>query len=178
MILEGERELYASLEKHEKAATQAAMEGLKNAGLNIIADAKEYLRGNHSVVTGQLRASGRVQKAQDDKQAFDAGFFSKNSNGHAFFVEYGRRSGKMPPVDYLMEWLRKKSSAFKSASVLFRKGGAGLDLDKALRAQAYALAKVIAKRGTRPHPFFAPAIQKNEQAIADAIAQEVQKEIR
>ena len=39
MTLEGYKELYVNLDKHEKAATKAAMEGLKRAGKNIITDA-------------------------------------------------------------------------------------------------------------------------------------------
>ena len=179
MTLEGYKELYVNLDKHEKAVTKAAMEGLKQAGLNIIADAKENLRGNHSVVTGQLRASGKVQKVEGEKQSIDVGFFSKgNDTGYAYFVEYGRRAGKMPPVDYIMEWLRKKSSAFRSASRWAKKFKiSSVDMDKMLRSNAFALAKTIAKKGTRPHPFFAPAVEKNESAIENAIANEILKEI-
>ena len=183
MTLEGKRELFVNFDNHEKAATKAAMDALKAAGMNILADAKENLTGNHSVVTGQLRASGRVQKAQDKKQALDVGFFGKDTaGGYAYFVEYGRRAGKMPPVDYLVEWLRKKNSvsrnykgvttAFASALVF-----AGEKAEQLLRSTAFALAKSIAKKGTRPHPFFSPAVKKNEQAVADAIAQSVKETI-
>jgi hypothetical protein len=47
-----------------------------------------------------------------------------------------------------------------------------------LNALAAMIAKSIHKRGTQPHPFFKPAVEKNEQAVADAIAKEVNKEIQ
>ena len=179
MTLEGYKELYVNLDKHEKAATKAAMEGLKRAGLNIIADAKENLRGNHSVVTGQLRASGKVQKVEGEKQSLDVGFFVNGKDtGYAYFVEYGRRAGKMPPVDYIMEWLRKKSSAFRSPSRWAKKFKiSSVDMDKMLRSIVFALAKTIAKKGTKPHPFFAPAVEKNRQAIENVVANEVKQEL-
>lgn len=170
MQLEGQRELFVNLEKNERATTRAAMEGLKNAGLNIIADAKDNLKGNHSVVTGKLRASGNVQRAEDDKQGLDVGFFAKDSQGgYAFFVEYGRRATKTrvagnPTLKQAIEqWLRKKF---------------GLPLGKELQQRAFFIARAIHKRGTKPHPFFQPAVEKNEQAVADAIAQEINKEIQ
>lgn len=185
MTLEGYKELYVNLDKHEKAATKAAMEGLKRAGMNIIADAKENLRGNHSVVTGQLRASGKVQKVEGEKQSLDVGFFAKGKDtGYAYFVEYGRRAGKMPPVDMLMEWMRKrtsKSSALKSALAHIEgrrvRRESAYTKDYLLRSAAWALAKWIAKHGTRPHPFFTPAVEKNEASVENVVANEVNKEL-
>ena len=179
MTLEGYKELYVNLDKNEKAVTKAAMDGLKRAGMNIIADAKENLRGNHSVVTGQLRSSGKVQAVEGEKQTIDVGFFAKGKDtGYAYFVEYGRRAGKMPPVDYIMEWVRKKSSAFRSASRWAKKFKvSSVDMDKMLRSNAFALAKTIAKKGTRPHPFFAPAVDKNRADIERAISNSVKEEL-
>ena len=183
MTLEGYKELYVAFDKHEKAATKAAMEGLKRAGMNIIADAKENLRGNHSVVTGQLRASGKVQRVEGEKESLDVGFFAKGKDtGYAYFVEYGRRAGKMPPVEMLMEWMRKrtsKSGALKSALAHIEgrrvRRESAYTKDYLLRSAAWGLAKWIAKHGTRPHPFFAPAVEKNKASIEDAISESVKE---
>lgn len=185
MTLEGYKELYVNLDKHEKAITKAAMEGLKRAGMNIIADAKENLRSNGSVVTGQLRASGKVQKVEGDKHSLDVGFFAKGKDtGYAYFVEYGRRAGNMPPVDMLMEWMRKrtsKSRALKSALAHIEgrrvRRETAYTKDYLLRSAAWGLAKWIAKNGTRPHPFFAPAVEKNKASVENVIANEVKQEI-
>lgn len=185
MQLEGQRELFVNLEKNERATTRAAMEGLKNAGLNIIADAKDNLKGNHSVVTGKLRASGKVQRAEDDKQGLDVGFFSKDSQGgYAFFVEYGRRAtktrvaGNPTLFQAIKQWLKKKGATAKGSALRSAAVFEGKKVDAMLNALAAMIAKSIHKRGTQPHPFFKPAVDKNEQAVADAIAQEVNKEIQ
>ena len=126
-----------------------------------------------------------MQAVEGDEDAIDAGFFSENQ-GYAAYVEYGRRSGKMPPVEMLMEWLRKRTSrsrALKSA-VAHMEGrrtrrATSYTKDDLLRSAAWGLAKWIARKGTRPHPFFAPAVEKNkkeiEKAIKEAIANDINK---
>ena len=160
--VEGERELFLNMQCVMGTNLSAARQGIRAGALNIINDAKQNLRGNHSVVTGQLRASGRVQAVQGDEDAVDAGFFSNDTQGgYAYFVEYGRRSGKMPPVDYIIQWFRKKF---------------GMN-DKEAKARGWASARAIARKGTRPHPFFAPAVEKNKKAVEDAIKEAIAKDI-
>lgn len=184
--IEGEKELYANMQKSLVSLTEAGRKGLRQAGMNIIADAKNNLRNNGSVASGMLRASGKVQSVEGDKDSIDVGFFSKDSKGgYAYFVEYGRRSGKMPPVDMLMEWLRKKSSNRRSKSALesavaFANSGKvkkAKTVNDLLRSAAWGLAKKIAKEGTRPHPFFAPAVEKNKADIENAISNSVKEEL-
>ena len=160
--VEGEKELYMNMQRIMGANISAARESLAEAGMLIVNDAKNNLRSNHSVVTGQLRASGRAQAVEGDPDAVDVGFFSDNTQGgYAAYVEYGRRSGKMPPVDYLIQWVRKK-----------------LRLpDKEARARGWAMARSIARKGTRPHPFFTPAVEKNKKAVTDAIQEAIRKDI-
>lgn len=160
--VDGERELYLNMQRTMDGNIAAARQGLRKGAMEIINDAKQNLRGNSSVVTGQLRASGRVQAVDGDEDAVDAGFFSQGTQGgYAYFVEHGRRSGKMPPVDYIIQWFHKKF---------------GLR-DKEARARGWATARAIARKGTRPHPFFAPAVEKNEKAITDAIKEAIAKDI-
>lgn len=158
--LEGERELFLNMQRVIDSNLKAARKGIREGAMVIINDAKVNLRDNHSVVTGQLRASGKVQAVQDDPDAVDAGFFG-NGKGYAAFVEFGRRSGKMPPVDVIIQWFRKKF---------------GLD-EKAATARGWASARAIARKGTKPHPFFAPAIEKNQKAIAQEIKKAIQNDI-
>lgn len=160
--VDGERELYLNMQKTLDRSLRAGMKGLESAALNIIADAKENLRGNESVVTGQLRASGRVQRAQDDSQALDAGFFGQGSSGYAVFVEYGRRAGKFPPLDYIVQWVRKK-----------------LRLpDREARSVGFLIARKIAKKGTKPHPFLGPAVEKNREKVNEAITMAIKDAIK
>lgn len=161
--LEGERELFVNMQKKIGGLGKAGRQALQEGGMIIVNDAKFNLRNNGSVVTGMLRASGKVQKVQGDEDAVDAGFFSQQTTGgYAFFVEYGRRAGKMPPPDMLIQWCRKK-----------------LRLpEKLANLRGWAMAKLIAKKGTRPHPFFGPAVEKNKKAVVDAIAEAINKETK
>ena len=184
--IEGERELFVAMERRFDGCGTAARRGLRKAALQIVNDAKANLRSNGSVVTGMLRASGKVQAVEGDADAVDAGFFGKDSkSGYAAAVEYGRRKGKMPPVEMLMEWLRKRTSrskALKSAVAHMegrrRTRKEAYTKDTLLRSAAWALAKHIAKKGTTPHPFFGPAVEKNRNAVRECIAEEVAKETK
>ena len=139
------------------------MEGLQKAGLEVIADAQRNLRANSSVVTGLLRQSGKVQKVDD--LTIDVGFFdSRNKqSGYAHFVEYGRRAGRMPPPDELAQWAYKKYQ---------------LRDRKLARQVGWAMAVEIARKGTQPHPFFVPAIEKNKSKIVSAIRDAVNVKTR
>lgn len=160
--VEGERELQMKMQRFMTANLTSARQSLAEAGMLIINDAKDNLRQNKSIATGQLRASGRAQAVEGDPDAVDVGFFSDNTQGgYAAYVEYGRKSGKMPPVDYLIQWVRKK-----------------LRLpEKEARARGWAMARSIARKGTQPHPFFTPAVEKNKKAVTDAIQEAIRKDI-
>lgn len=184
--VDGERELFLNMEKQTRGTLQAAMQGLRKGGLAIVADAKANLKDNGSVVTGQLRASGKVQAVEGSPDEIDAGFFSQGSEkGYAAAVEYGRRAGKMPPVDMLMEWMRKRTSKSKAlqSAIIHMEGRrvrreTAYTKDDLLRSAAWGLAKWIAKKGTKPHPFFAPAVEKNKKQVNDAITMAIQQEIK
>lgn len=186
ITLEGERELFLKMEYRLEGCEKAGRRGLRKGALKIVNDAKGKLKTNGSVVTGMLRASGKVQAVEGDPDAVDAGFFSQDTKGgYAYFVEYGRRAGKMPPVEMLMEWLRKrtsKSKALRSAVNILegrrKRREAAYTKDDLLRSAAWGLARHIAKKGTRPHPFFGPAVEENKNAVNEFIAEEVEKETK
>lgn len=151
--IEGMRELEANLGHVSRRIYGAAREGLTKAAMNMVADAQENLRTNGTNNTGLLSNTGKVEEVRDG-DAIDAGFIAKGKRGYAEYVEYGRRAGKMPPVKNLEEWAYKKLRVDRKAS-----SGVG-----------YLIARKIAKKGTRPQPFFGPAVEKNRQAVSDAIA--------
>lgn len=151
--IEGMRELEANLGHMSRRIYGAAREGLAKAAMNMVADAQENLRSNGTNNTGLLSNTGKVEEVRDG-DAIDAGFIAKGRRGYAEYVEYGRRAGKMPPVKNLEEWAYKKLRVDRKAS----------------RDVGYLIARKIAKKGTRPQPFFGPAVEKNRQAVSDAIA--------
>ena len=156
--IEGIEQVNAALQRLGPEVLRAADRGLKAAGMNIIADAKENLRANHTNATGRLSQSGRVQKAADGGSGYDVGFMSDKA--YAGAVEYGRRAGRMPPPDEMGQW------AYQKLRIRDR---------KLARAAGWGLAKHIAKHGTQPHPFFKPAVDKNQPRIAAAVRDAVQQ---
>ena len=153
IYVEGLDELLRKMDRLPAEVQRECFKAMQTASLDIIADAKTNLRFNGSVVTGNLRASGKVQKVDD--KTLDVGFFSSDSDkGYASYVEYGRKPGKMPPPDILEAWAYKK----------FRLS------HKEARSAAWALARSIAKKGTKARPFFEPAVESGWRKMIDKIA--------
>ena len=153
IYVEGLDELLRKMDRLPAEVQRECFKAMQSASLDIIADAKSNLRVNGSVVTGNLRASGKVQKVDD--KTLDVGFFSLDSDkGYASYVEYGRKPGKMPPPNILEAWAYKK----------FRLS------HKEARSMAWALARSIAKKGTKARPFFEPAVESGWRKMIDKIA--------
>ncbi len=152
LTITGIPELNAALSKLGPAVMAAADRGLKAAGMHIIADAQDTLKRENINTTGLLSQSGKVEKATDG-DGYDVGFMSGEKN-YASAVEYGRRPGRIPPPDVMAAY------AYKKFHIQDR---------KAARAIGWGLAFHIGKHGTRPHPFFGPAVQKNERRVVSAI---------
>lgn len=154
IYVEGLDELLRKMDNLPAEVQRECLKAMQSASLDIIADAKGNLRVNGSVVTGNLRASGKVQKVDD--KTLDVGFFSSDARdkGYASYVEHGRKPGKMPPTDILEAWAYKK----------FRLS------HKEARSKAWALARSISKKGTKAHPFFEPAVESGWCKMIDKIA--------
>jgi HK97 gp10 family phage protein len=163
--VEGEKELYVNMQRSMEGSLKAAREGLQNAGLKIVADATRNIRKNKSWTSGTLGNSGKVQKVEGDEDAIDAGFFSDKGEGYAAYVEYGTPGGGKRTIKSMIpritQWLRKK-------------GKYGADG----KSMAFFISRKIVKQGTKPHPFFMPAVEKNKQAVEQAIAEGVRKSIK
>lgn len=154
IYVEGLDELLRKMDRLPADVQRECFKAMQTASLDIIADAKGNLRVNGSVVTGNLRASGKVQKVDD--KTLDVGFFSSDARdkGYASYVEHGRKPGKMPPPDILEAWAYKK----------FRLS------HKDARSMAWAMARSIAKKGTKARPYFEPAVESGWRKMIDKIA--------
>lgn len=158
--VEGLNELMRAIDQSGKYTKEAVLRGLHAAGLAIEAEAKMNLKHNGSVVTGALRDSGHTQKTKD---GIDVGFFDSTgrNSGYAWFVEFGRRAGKFPPLDEIQQWVYKK-----------------LHMDeKASRSVGFLIARKIAKFGTKPHPFFQPAVEKIMPKLEEYVKQEWEQKV-
>lgn len=138
----------------EKVLSKAAL-GLKESAARIVARAKETLKDNGSVATGMLRNSGSVRPQADG--TVDAGFYAE----YAYWVEYGRKAGGMPPVKLIKEWVRKKHITSN---------------EKEIDSMAFAIAKNIAANGTKAKPFLTPSYEENKSRI-DEIMQKAINEV-
>ena len=161
--LEGMDQVRRALEACDPAIVKAAVDGLEAAAQDIIATAQDNLRANGNIGgTGLLRQSGHVIRKDND---ITAGFFdttNKNS-GYALYVEFGRRAGKMPPPDELATW------AYKIFHLQDWKLATGL---------GWGLARRIAEKGTQPHPFFTPAVNKHTKGgEGSGVAGQVMKSV-
>ena len=63
------------------------------------------------------------------------------STRYAFYVEYGRRRGKPPPVSAIAGWARRHGR------------------------NPFIVARTIGRRGTRPQPFVTPSLRRQRRMI-------------
>jgi HK97 gp10 family phage protein len=162
--VEGQQALKANIDKAVKEIASAGDKAMQAVGLEIIAEAKTNLNANKTNNTGMLRASGKVQKAEDG--TVDAGFFSsEQQNGYAEFVEFGRgpskKKGAIPLEDSLKAWVHRKL---------------GIAYGKELDSATFLIARKIHRKGTKPQPFFAPAVKKIEDKFEEIISNYIKKE--
>ena len=173
--IEGLRGLEAKLNNLAKEVNKAGSRGMQAIGMEIVAEAKMNLKRNGSIVSSGLIGSGKVQKLSDG--SVDAGFFSTSSEqGYAAAYEYGRRAGKQPPIKALIPWVAKRNRGNKALKsfVLFKNARARKHKNRTeadfIEMAARALAIHIGKHGTKPHPFFTPAVEKVSAKLEDIMS--------
>ena len=168
--IEGLRELRANLDKAVKNADKGMMKGLQEVGLEIIAEAKQNLVKNKTNNTRALSSSGKVQK---DQGGVDAGFFSKDSKqGYAAAVEYGRGPSKKKSPDGITLAMSLKAWVIRKLGGGYigpKKSHAGKTSEEILEETVQNIARKIHLHGTKPQPFFAPAVKKFEDKVSDIV---------
>ncbi len=167
--VQGLEQLRRNLDKKSVEIDEAGKEGLKRVGAKILATAKENLQKNNSIATGQVRNSGIVEAKDND---VDVVFKSL----HASAVEFGRRAGKQPPTDNMLEWIKKKGIA----DTLTAKGNRrkrGEDFYKRAKSLAYLIARKIGKFGVKARPFLYPAFRQNEDEVIKILTNSIKKKL-
>ena len=172
------KDLRINMKVFTKELLAESVKGLAAFGMRIVAKAQRTLRKNGNYATSNLIASGRTVIQPDN--TVDAGFYMC----YAYWVEYGRKSGGMPPVDVIYQWIKKKklTPTEKKAAAheydrevkstvkrqkrfrLFKKKMS--DEERARWQMAWAIAKSIGEKGTKPHPFLKPAYDEHRTQIA------------
>ena len=156
------------LKGSEKKINEAAFDGLKRVGLKTLAAAQRNLKDAKSIASGQLINSGKTAPQPDF--SVDVEF---NAN-HAIWVEYGRKAGGMPPIKPIFEWIKKRglSDAYAPSGGRRKRGA---DFAKKAMSLAYAIAKSIARNGTKAKPFLFPAMRENEKEMMRVINEAIKK---
>jgi len=142
--------------KFEDRVLFKAAQGLKESAARIVAVAKTRLRDNGSVATGMLRNSGSVRPQVDG--TVDAGFYAE----YAYWVEYGRKAGGMPPVKLIAEWVRKRHISSDESEI---------------ESIAFAIARNIAANGTKAKPFLTPSYEENKSRIDEIMQRAINQVI-
>ena len=127
-----------------KGTSESAFEGLKAVGQSIVSGAQKNLKKNKTTAFGQLSASGSTY-ADSVSKTVEAGFTAR----HAPFVEFGRKSGRMPKIEVLKAWVRRKLRV----------------KEKEVNSVTFAVARKIAREGTRAQPFLRPAYEDVQKKI-------------
>lgn len=142
--------------KFEDRVLFKAAQGLKDSAARIVAVAKINLKDNGSVATGMLRNSGSVRPQVDG--TVDAGFYAE----YAYWVEYGRKAGGMPPVKLIAEWVRKRHISSDESEI---------------ESIAFAIARNIAANGTKAKPFLTPSYEENKSRIDEIMQKAINQVI-
>jgi HK97 gp10 family phage protein len=166
----GLEELRRSVDKKTAEIDEAGREGLKRAGMQILATAKENLQKNNSIATGQVRNSGVVEGKEND---IDVVFKSL----HASAVEFGRRAGKQPPIDNILEWIKKKGIIDTYSIKTRKQTSRGKNFYKKAAALAFLIARKIGKFGVKARPFLYPAFRQNEDEVMKILTNSIRKKL-
>ena len=166
------RDLNINIKRFTKYVLKIANKGLLSFGQAIVNQAKDFIDHNDQVASGLLRNSGRAVSQPDG--TVDAGFYV----GYAEYVEYGRKAGGMPPVDDIIQWLRRKAkrrgknSALRSATAF-----TGKSEEQLRREAAWAIATSIKRTGTKPHPFLKPAYEMYRNKIDEFMQKKINEAV-
>lgn len=169
IYLEGVDEVLRSLANAGREVREAALKAVEQEGMAMTATAVQNLRDNGTWknTTGTLANSARVERVRDMTDGMDSvevGFFEKTKDtGYAEYVEFGRPPGKLPPLDSIRAWAYKKFQLH--------------DWDLA-DSIGFLVAWKIAWHGSRPHPFFTPAVQLHQPRLLARIKAAVEKVTR
>ena len=99
---------------------------------------QENLANDNKIDTGNLLKSGNVHRGFLNKEIVYTAPYSDT-------IEFGRLPGTMPPVNALINWVKRKL---------------GVTNQKQAISTAWAIATAIKQRGLEPSPFMQPAIDQ------------------
>lgn len=155
--------------KHAKKINEASSLGLNRIALQVLAKAQANIKDKDGVVTGQLINSGRVLPKRDF--TIDVNFTS----AHASAYEFGRKSGKMPPIEVIEQWLKKRGALDTYLINTQKQKKRGADFEKKLKSVAFLIARAIGRVGTKGKPFLYPAMRDSENDMINVLKKSIKE---
>lgn len=143
------------LRKLPEDLEDAVTKGLRSAaarGVGFVVEEIENAKPYPAVDRGELRSSARVEMVE-------GGARIEVDAPHAAIIEYGTRPFR-PPVEPLAEWALRK--------------GIADDEDEAMEI-AWAIASKFAAEGIFPRGYFAKAMQRTFDIVAEEVAAELRR---
>lgn len=165
------KRLNMNFDEFKRELLVVCKEALKNLGARIVAKAQTNLKRGKHTATSFLINSGRTAEHADG--SILAGFPTR----YAYFVEFGRRAGKWPPFDEILQWVKIK----RIATLHNREERKALGVTKLqdyiteTYNTAFLIQRSIGKKGTRPHPFLMPAFEENKRTYEAVIRKGARK---
>lgn len=140
-------------------------EALKNLGQRIVSQAQMNLKRGKNVATSLLINSGRTAEHADG--SILAGFPTK----YAYYVEFGRRAGKWPPFNEILQWVKiRRIATLHNRQERKELGVTKLqDYITETYNTAFLIQRSIGTKGTKPHPFLRLAFEKNKRLYEQVI---------
>lgn len=105
--------------------------------------------------TGNLTRSGRIL-VRDNEQIVEFNAL------YAWYAEHGRKPGKRPPLEPILDWVHKRGLGGTYSISSRRRTGNYQSQMKEDRAIAFLIQRAIGKNGTRPQPFLRLAFEREK----------------
>ena len=155
-------------------------DAMAQAGKLLEEQIKQNLTDNDSVATGDLRASVSSSEVQVTERAIFVEVGAGRGLPYARAVEYGSKPHTPPlsitePGQPLYEWVRIKQLAGVYSVRTRKRLGSKAKQIYENRQMARAIWAHIRKYGTKPHPYFEPAISQTAERISKLFEQAVEK---
>ena len=126
-----------------------------------IKNAEANLMANDSNASGTLQRSMKLNDIVIDDKKMSV---TIELEDYWYYVEHGRKAGKMPPIQPIIEWIENKPVPPKVEG-------------QTVKQQAFVIARAIGRNGTIPRPFFEKATKQTWQQfksdIADAVSEDI-----
>lgn len=142
------------LTEYGEKSKEALIVSLRNISLRILTSSIKNLQEHGNIASGKLVKDGKFKISEDGM------FADVYYTGYAGSIEFGRKAGKMPPVDIIQQWVKRKLR---------------IDNIKKAKSAAFAIAKSIAKNGTRAYPFLGPAYDEHAHRLRSKVLYELNK---